>query len=310
MSDEMIRAFLDRIRAEPDEEVHRLALADWLEENGQPERAELLRVQVRLTRLQEAPSWPQLKRREQELRDKLRRRARALQSSLEGKWQIELRWDGFLVARVLADRVDWAELTSKHWMWVVKLDVCAKVKLGEMLQGLASPRLSRVGHLDLSNSGLNDADIRELAGSPQVARITALELRVNEIGPGQAVALASSRYLAGLTILDLCSNWIGDQGAEALAGSPHLKRLTRLRLASNGISSRGAEALAASAGLSGLTHLDLSYNHIENAGAQALASSPYLGRLTHLAIAGDQRMGQQGELALWNRFGRRLVYQY
>jgi len=37
-----------KILAEPDEDVHRLAYADWLDEQGDPARAEFVRVQCRL----------------------------------------------------------------------------------------------------------------------------------------------------------------------------------------------------------------------------------------------------------------------
>src|SRR5262245_58149635 len=44
-------AFLQAINAEPDEDAHRLVFADWLDDNGQPERAEFIRVQCALTKL-------------------------------------------------------------------------------------------------------------------------------------------------------------------------------------------------------------------------------------------------------------------
>ena len=43
-------ALLAAIRVHPDEDVPRLAYADWLDENGQPERAAFIRVQVELAR--------------------------------------------------------------------------------------------------------------------------------------------------------------------------------------------------------------------------------------------------------------------
>lgn len=44
-------AFVRRIVEEPGEDHHRLVFADWLEEHDQGERAEFIRVQVRLARL-------------------------------------------------------------------------------------------------------------------------------------------------------------------------------------------------------------------------------------------------------------------
>jgi uncharacterized protein (TIGR02996 family) len=39
---------IDAFRAQLDDDAPRLISADWLEENGQPERAELIRVQIDL----------------------------------------------------------------------------------------------------------------------------------------------------------------------------------------------------------------------------------------------------------------------
>src|SRR5262245_17894644 len=45
------QAFLPDIIANPDDDAPRLIYADWLEENGEPERAEFIRVQCELARL-------------------------------------------------------------------------------------------------------------------------------------------------------------------------------------------------------------------------------------------------------------------
>jgi uncharacterized protein (TIGR02996 family) len=39
----MHEGFLDRIRAEPDQDVHRLVYADFLDEHGDSDRAEFIR---------------------------------------------------------------------------------------------------------------------------------------------------------------------------------------------------------------------------------------------------------------------------
>jgi uncharacterized protein (TIGR02996 family) len=61
-------AFLKAIAADPEEDAPRLVYADWLEENGQPARAELIRVQVRLARMSDNdPDQPALAVRRREL---------------------------------------------------------------------------------------------------------------------------------------------------------------------------------------------------------------------------------------------------
>jgi uncharacterized protein (TIGR02996 family) len=61
-------ALLRAIRDTPDDDLPRLALADWLDENGNPDRAEFLRAQVELARLPpDDPRRPFLEDREHEL---------------------------------------------------------------------------------------------------------------------------------------------------------------------------------------------------------------------------------------------------
>jgi uncharacterized protein (TIGR02996 family) len=61
-------AFLDAIRAEPDEMAHRLVFADWLDEHGDEARAEYIRLQVRRDGLPPAdPLVRESQRREDEL---------------------------------------------------------------------------------------------------------------------------------------------------------------------------------------------------------------------------------------------------
>jgi uncharacterized protein (TIGR02996 family) len=47
----MRRAFLEAICAAPEDDTPRLVFADWLDDNGEPERAEFIRVQCALARL-------------------------------------------------------------------------------------------------------------------------------------------------------------------------------------------------------------------------------------------------------------------
>ncbi len=61
-------AFLSDVRANPEDDGVRLIYADWLQDNGQPQRAELIRVQVELARLaDEGPRREALADRQDEL---------------------------------------------------------------------------------------------------------------------------------------------------------------------------------------------------------------------------------------------------
>ena len=60
-------AFLAEILAAPDDDAPRMVFADWLEDNGDPQRAEFVRAQVRLAGM----SWRQPGHSELEKRAKL-----------------------------------------------------------------------------------------------------------------------------------------------------------------------------------------------------------------------------------------------
>ncbi len=65
---EQQQALLRAVCAEPDDDGPRLVYADWLEENGQPQRAEFIRVQTELARLPaRSQRRARLQAREQEL---------------------------------------------------------------------------------------------------------------------------------------------------------------------------------------------------------------------------------------------------
>src|SRR5205085_1311341 len=80
MSGNKARGFLDDIFAHPDDDMPRLIFADWLDEQGEGERAEFIRVQVGRARL---PHWDA-----QQVR--LRLRERQLLAKHGNKWKAEL----------------------------------------------------------------------------------------------------------------------------------------------------------------------------------------------------------------------------
>lgn len=54
-------AFVEAIVAEPEDDAHRLVFADWLDEQGQADRASFIRAQVELAHLEEAdPRYPEV----------------------------------------------------------------------------------------------------------------------------------------------------------------------------------------------------------------------------------------------------------
>src|SRR5262245_13301502 len=107
MPDQPADAFLAAIRDNPTADAPRLVYADWLEDHGQAERAEFIRVQCRLAGL---PEWdarrPELSFRERALLD---RHARAWMAELP---QLEnVTWGRFERGFVAVARVaNWSAL--------------------------------------------------------------------------------------------------------------------------------------------------------------------------------------------------------
>src|SRR4051812_765308 len=85
----MHQAFLQAILEAPDEDGPRLVYADWLEDNGDPDKAEFIRAQCEIARLEKADlihedrAWMDLP--DPEL-DGLGRRAEELKARNEGCW--------------------------------------------------------------------------------------------------------------------------------------------------------------------------------------------------------------------------------
>jgi uncharacterized protein (TIGR02996 family) len=237
-------AFLQTIRENPDDDTPRLVYADWLDEKGQPERAEFIRVQCEAATL--ALGDPRRQRLETRGRKLLGRHAAAWLGRLNGSLRQRLFRRGFLEqvridARPFLTHID--ALFRLGPIREVTLERAA-VHIGQVA---ASPYLLGLEVLHLSANGIGDAGVQALVASPNVVRLTSLGLASNEIGVPGAQALGSSPYLEGLKVLNLGYNQIGDEGLLVLAESPQLNAITSLNLVGNRIDRRrrGARALLA-----------------------------------------------------------------
>jgi uncharacterized protein (TIGR02996 family) len=303
MSETLSRtAFLEAIKGEPDNDTPRLVFADWLEENGDPERADFIRIQCELDPLDEDDlRWANLWDREEEL---LQRHGDAWLGPLRGvvwPWRFKRGLLQVGVSGRPALEGLKALAGSEALDWVEALTVRLLEEDGDA--GLASCRLlTGLVSLQLTGTRLAPEGARALASSPYLARLASLSLPHNDIGDEGARALALSPHLARLTSLGLWHNFIGADGTLALASSPYLARLAFLYLPQNEIGDAGARALAASPHLAHLAFLDLRDTRIGPEGAQALASSPHFARLASLNLQ-DNDIGDEAADALRQRFG-------
>jgi uncharacterized protein (TIGR02996 family) len=310
----------------PADDAPRLVFSDWLEEHGELDRAEFIRVQCEIARgVADRDRLAELARREEELweahgaawleevpkwsRDKVAFRrgfasgirctptqwlgARGLtrKAPIESLW---VTWANRMKIEVFAACEHLAGLTAlKTWLsW------------GEdPLPLLLSPHLGNLRCLDLRRgsythgSTRGDRLARALAEAAHLAGLEGLDLSWNEVGPNGAKALATSPHLTRLRMLALSEDHIGHEGVQALVASPNLKHLEHLHLRAIRLGPAGAEVIASSPHLARLTTLDLHFGRIGTAGARALAASPHLANLTYLNLFGNG-IGDAGARAL------------
>jgi uncharacterized protein (TIGR02996 family) len=267
-------ALLAAIRANPEDDLPRLALADWCLE--QPDeatqaRGEFIHLRCRAAALPEDD--PQ--------RPRLIRRARELQETFELHWlggldKLVADWDferGCVFVPVTSGSVSRGKLTrladAPGWRWVI---------------GVRGRSLTARG-------------VKDLVASPLLAQLTSLDLGHSEVGAPGARALATSRHAGHLAALLMGYCALGDGGVAVLVGSPHLSRLTTLALGNNGIGRDGAAALVRGAYAGRLTRLDLSRNPLGDEGARALAGATAFVALRELSLASCD-LGDRGGLLL------------
>jgi uncharacterized protein (TIGR02996 family) len=337
----LLRAVID----EPDDDVPRLAYADWLDEHGQPDRAELVRVQLELARLPaEHLRRAALVLREGELLGEHEERwAQPLRRLL---WKKEMPRDdscsarmsrpwlfsrGFVEAVAISHRTYFRHakklfsLAPVRDIWFVfDQDEGEDVNGKEHARLARSPHLARLRTLDLSGHIFDfpREGTEKLLASPHLHRLETLYLRYGYgcddcgfIQRKTVELLASGQCLPGLRCLDLTNNEMSDVPAEVLAAATKPVPWRRLSLRGTFMTPAGVELLASAPALRGLEELDLSYNDIDDRGAEALARSPHLTKVKQLWVPTArwcredvEPMTGAGRSVLQRRFGDAVVF--
>jgi uncharacterized protein (TIGR02996 family) len=181
-------ALLAAILANPDEDTARLVFADWLEENGQPARAELIRLQCRLE--------PDRDRFDDDAINALHRRVHhLLHYSEPGRRAIEDQEGG------------WFQTASgRSW-------IDSPLAL-QWRRGFVETVGAHAGFLVR-----HGRDIRRRY--PLLRKLVVFALN------GWGGRVAACEWLDGIRELELAC-WYSDDDARAVAGSPHLRSVERL----------------------------------------------------------------------------------
>lgn len=246
-------AFIQTIAERPDDDTPRLVFADWLQDHGQDDRAELIRIQCRLARLEEEdPERYPLLNREHEL------------FKLHVDWRTETGspvWGQYTRDRGLLSGVhvyDWSAFASKskEIFQTHPIHQMTVAREGNSRTVARSPRLSRLSGLTLT--AVNGADspsefttcprlrglhefcrfgsmngsrwIEALSQDRPWPRLRELRLLSCRLGPNDLRRLFAVDHWPELEALDLTGNAFTGFSLAAGAKLPLLRQLKRLVL--------------------------------------------------------------------------------
>jgi uncharacterized protein (TIGR02996 family) len=246
-------AFLRAVRESPDDDAPRLVYADWLDEHGDHDRAEFIRVQCELAGLDETDPR----------RDDPERRERELLERHEPRWLGELpeavsSWSfrrGFLerlivVARDL--RPDFVLPATASSVFVTGgSERAAAWRL------LTADQPARLRELELAFDWREDRTLAELAEAPLLARLRRLSLTNT---PGSEIRFLSDLrhgLLPGVTELEATGEGLTVGGLAALAEPDWAGRWTGLTWRAHEPNLAGSEEVARLAGCPNLRRVHL-----------------------------------------------------
>lgn len=260
-----LEALYAGICAQPDEDTPRLALADFLDEQGGKDnqyRADFIRTHCQLSREEPwSKAWRGLNAKWVKLRD----RADQLAAKHKLPWVSHFKgrirafyFERGLVGeltlfskRFVSEGASYFEQDPIRGVKFVKLDSTVGTVKTDVL--FACPYLARLAKLDLDGSGLSDATLSDLGASPHLKGLRRLGL-----GGGQSFTAAALpkllTALPALSELTFVYNWqFGDGHLSALARCAQFARVTVLDTTSNRVTPKGLAALLTSKHATGLT---------------------------------------------------------
>jgi uncharacterized protein (TIGR02996 family) len=296
---EQERAFVEAIRAQPEDDTIRLVYSDWLKDRGDP-RGDFIDAQVRWHQAHEALDVAGMTQQAARYWPLERQHGAAWLAPLEalGLYNAEFR-RGFVEAGGI-NLADFLKNAGKLFELAPLLhDLGIYEKGPDLLPQLAKfPLLGRLDAVTFWGSPILAATLGTFASSPHAANLRSLHLReVRLFGPDIPANCVQLLALPQLTRFEFTGNGvcprgprqrlrptpIGDEVVAALAQSPNFSRLRVFSASfSQAITDAAAAALAGSPYLACSKSLDMSQTAITDAGAQALANSPRSACLTRL----------------------------
>ncbi|MBT3224323.1 MAG: TIGR02996 domain-containing protein [Proteobacteria bacterium] len=218
----------------------RLVYADWIEANGDPERARLIRTQIQLSQVPIAN--------EVGIRGR-----RATEADSKHRFPV-------LKSRPTEPRGPGANREIAHTV-LIKLVQQMLAKKGVEWAGPLGPPTQSV---DFQCGFIEGIEIDAATFLNTVPELFAREpinfIHFRNVSAASLKKLFDSPVLEGLVGLDFAGNQLGNEGVEALAASPRLGQLQWLGLHGNYVGLKGANALATSTSLANLRYLHFDGN--------------------------------------------------
>ncbi len=290
MSRDMAKGFLADICANVEDDTPRLVYADWLEDHGQPERAELIRVQIERTRL---PKWDAAQVR-------LRVREEALIATHGAAWRAAIPklegvgWGGFRRGFVAqASLASFALLREAAWRDVAPVEAVA-VRWPKKGEADALAPIPGLRELAMAGHMVSTADADRLSACRLLSTLRVLDITGCAVGVGGLERVVSSPHLGRLEALRAADNGIGDGIAGAFnAGPANLPELEELDLSESGdagyygvdvFTAEGFAALGAWPGMARIRRLDLSGHGMQEDQILPLLRSPLAAGLKELTL--------------------------
>jgi uncharacterized protein (TIGR02996 family) len=295
MPDATGQMLLRAIIEEPAADDVRLIYADWLQDHGDPVRAEFIRLQVRLATLDEDdPDRPDLERSEAVLLAAHRRR-----------WWSEMAGVGNLDELHHEFRRGFPDtywLPCERFLAVAgqlsTVTPLARLELSQVTGHLAAladcPALATVRRLAISGNWVRVAELGLLLGSPYLGRVEDLQLGCSDPGDELADLVARWPGAGSLRELTLYPEHMPARGVASLVTSPRLRNLRALTLP--GVDTAGVRELVSAPSPPPLEELRLGGGAMDPEGLRLLARWPGLARVRWLQIPGNGEAGM-AELA-------------
>jgi uncharacterized protein (TIGR02996 family) len=276
-----LTALIEQVRANPQDIQTRLVLADWWEEQGNPQGTLINLHHHRSLLVRWDDGYRELDRRVKELEQQLRQRY----CRFEGIHDIEFA-HGCLVGISIATA---GFQTTPSTLLGNQLDLVSTLSCSvDQLPLLPSSGWEQIKHLKLqgSSSVRNPALIATLVESPGIQPLALDSLNVAgcSLHPSDVKKLGSSACMEHLTTLIINHNQLKDEGIRELNHAPYLQNLNALDVSQNAIGFDGVHYLSHAQRYRSLVNLAISTNRFEIDALQDLARSTTLRRLKTLTL--------------------------